>query len=146
MFSTAETVAAGFADPAVASSAEPAARGQERLWPLFTALVREVLDAAFAESAKLGGPLEPGLLVVLDEAANVAPLAELDGIAAPGSLRRLPRGEAVLLYGTLPPARVRLPAPEPERRLSRPSTRFSYPGRFQRPRLLHPGWDRKRRG
>jgi type IV secretion system protein VirD4 len=218
VFSTAETVVAGFADPAVAASADGAvldprslvdggsrsprtlyccapAREQERLRPVFTALVREVIDAAFAESARRGQGLAPGFLVVLDEAANVAPVAELDSIvstaaghgitlvtvwhdmaqiearygrrwstivnnhrakvvcggisdsltlehleqligdheavevsrtvggdgsasrtetptrrrtAPGGSLRRLPPGEAVLVYGALPPARVSL--------------------------------------
>jgi type IV secretion system protein VirD4 len=58
------------------------AREQERLAPVFTALVREVLDEAFERSARRGAPLEPPLLVVLDEAAHVAPLPELDRLAA----------------------------------------------------------------
>lgn len=102
VYATAETVVAAFADPAVASSAQrceidPAAlvagtagslyccapaRDQERLAPVFTAIVREVLDAAFERAASTGRPLDPPLLVVLDEAANVAPLAELDRVVA----------------------------------------------------------------
>lgn len=104
VFATAETVIAAFADPEVALSTgrrsfEPEmllgprrelitlyccapAREQDRLRPLFTAIVREVLDAAFAASTRAGEPLDPGLLVVLDEAANVAPLAELDAVLA----------------------------------------------------------------
>jgi len=106
VFSTAETVVAGFADPGVAASTFRAsldprtlverrpdggvrtlyccapAREQERLRPVFTALVREAMDAAFEAAARAGGRLEPGLLMVLDEAANVAPLAELDGIVS----------------------------------------------------------------
>lgn len=58
------------------------AHDQRRLRGLFTALVKQVLEAAFSRSARLGGPLSPPLLVVLDEAANIAPLAELDGLAA----------------------------------------------------------------
>ena len=54
---------------------------QRRLRGLFVALVKQVLEAAFARAA-LGGPLDPPLLVVLDEAANIAPVAELDGLAA----------------------------------------------------------------
>ena len=54
---------------------------QRRLRGLFVALVKQVLEAAFAR-AVLCGPLDPPLLVVLDEAANIAPVAELDGLAA----------------------------------------------------------------
>jgi len=102
VYATAETVVAAFADPAVAASAErceidPAtlvgggagslfccapAREQERLAPVFTAIVREVLDAAFERVAATGRPLDPPLLVVLDEAASVAPLADLDRVVA----------------------------------------------------------------
>jgi type IV secretion system protein VirD4 len=105
IYATAETVLAAFADPAVASSAErgeidPArllsggadslyccapARDQERLAPVFTAIVREVLDAAFEKAAATGRPLDPPLLVVLDEAASVAPLADLDRVVATGA-------------------------------------------------------------
>ncbi len=58
------------------------AHDQRRLRALFTALVKQVLDAAFSRSARLGRPLDPPLLLVLDEAANIAPLADLDGLAA----------------------------------------------------------------
>jgi type IV secretion system protein VirD4 len=54
---------------------------QRRLRGIFVALLKQVLDAAFARAAR-DGPLEPPLLVVLDEAANIAPVAELDGLAA----------------------------------------------------------------
>ena len=37
---------------------------------------------AFATATKSGRPLDPPLLVVLDEAAHIAPLPELDGLAA----------------------------------------------------------------
>ena len=102
VYATTETVVAAFADPEVmaataASEIDPAAlvsgssatlyccapaRAQERLAPVFTALVREVLDAAFDRATRTGRPLDPPLLVVLDEAANVAPLSDLDRIAA----------------------------------------------------------------
>jgi len=102
VYATAETVVAAFADPAVAASStrceiDPAAlvsgaagslyccapaRDQERLAPVFTAIVREVLDAAFERAAATGRPLDPPLLVVLDEAASVAPLADLDRVVA----------------------------------------------------------------
>jgi type IV secretion system protein VirD4 len=214
VYATAETIVAAYADPHVAASdrdeIDPAAlvsggsgslfccapaRDQERLAPVFTALVREVIDAAFARAAATGTALRPPLLVVLDEAASIAPLAELDrvvataashgiqlvtvwqdlaqvearygarwatvtnnhraklvcsgisdpftlqhlsgllgeerqteqswtvggdgrrsrtdalttrALASPGALRRLPPGEAVLVYGSLPPARIQL--------------------------------------
>lgn len=171
------------------------AHDQRRLRGLFVALVQQVLHAAFAQVARTGKPLDPPLLVVLDEAANIAPLRDLDGLAStcaghgvqlvtvwqdlaqvrarygergatvvnnhraklflpgiadpatldfasqlagteerptpsvtygargertvttapalrrllpPDALRRMPRGTAVLLYGSLPPARIRM--------------------------------------
>lgn len=58
------------------------AHDQSRLRPLFSSLVTEVLRQAYAASARRGAPLDPPLLVVLDEAANIAPPAELDVLAA----------------------------------------------------------------
>ncbi|MHB1584459.1 MAG: type IV secretory system conjugative DNA transfer family protein, partial [Acidimicrobiales bacterium] len=58
------------------------AHDQRRLAAVFTSVVKEVLDAAFTASSKRRAPLAPPLLVVLDEAANISPLAELDGLAA----------------------------------------------------------------
>jgi len=58
------------------------AHDQRRLRGLFTAVVKQVLETAFESAARTGGPLSPPLLVVLDEAANIAPLAELDSLAA----------------------------------------------------------------
>jgi type IV secretion system protein VirD4 len=171
------------------------AHDQRRLRGYFTALTQQVLTHAFECSTRAAAPLDPPLLVVLDEAAHIAPLAELDALAAtcashgiqlvtiwqdlaqvrgrygtraptvlnnhraklflpgiadpdtleyasrlvgdeevtqpsvtrdptgrrsttsttaprrllpPEELRCLPRGQAVLVYGTLPPARLRL--------------------------------------
>ena len=42
----------------------------------------QVVEAAYARAGRQGEPLDPPLLVVLDEAANVAPLAELDVLAS----------------------------------------------------------------
>jgi type IV secretion system protein VirD4 len=50
--------------------------------PLFSGLVTRVIEAAYDRAARQGRPLDPPLLVVLDEAANVAPLAELDVLAS----------------------------------------------------------------
>ncbi len=58
------------------------AHDQHRLRAVFSALVAQVVHAAFSASARTGRPLDPPLLVVLDEAANIAPLKELDGLAA----------------------------------------------------------------
>jgi type IV secretion system protein VirD4 len=220
VYTTAETVLAPFAHTASAPTTpppmtparfEPAdlfdgdgdntlylcapAHDQRRLRGYFTALTQQVLTHAFECSTRMAKPLDPPLLVVLDEAAHIAPLAELDALAAtcashgvqlvtiwqdlaqvrgrygargptvlnnhraklflpgiadpdsldyasrlvgdeevtqpsvtrdptgrrsttstttprrllpPEELRCLPRGQAVLVYGTLPPARLRL--------------------------------------
>jgi type IV secretion system protein VirD4 len=103
VYTTAETVIEVFSDPVVAASAisgsndiDPTrlldgdntlylcapAHEQRRLRPLFSGLVTRVVEAAYDRAARQGGPLDPPLLVVLDEAANVAPLSELDGLAS----------------------------------------------------------------
>jgi type IV secretion system protein VirD4 len=58
------------------------AHDQRRLRPLFATLVTQVVQAAYERASLLGAPLDPPLLVVLDEAANVAPVAELDVLAS----------------------------------------------------------------
>ena len=58
------------------------AHDQRRLRAVFTGLVKEVFDAAYTRAARSGAPLDPPLLVVLDEAANIAVPRELDGLAA----------------------------------------------------------------
>ncbi len=102
VYTTAETVLAAFADPLVAACSSgddvdvgsllgggadtlylvAPAHEQERLQAPFVCLLRSVLDGAFTRAARAGAPLDPPLLVVLDEAANVAPLAGLDGLVA----------------------------------------------------------------
>jgi type IV secretion system protein VirD4 len=102
IYTTAETVVAAFADPRVAAlTARPEidplalldggrhtlylcapSHEQDRLQPLFATVVHQVLTSAFEKATTGGVPLDPPLLVVLDEAANVAPLADLDGVAA----------------------------------------------------------------
>ena len=102
VFATAESVLAAFSDPAVLASTSsneitPArlldggsatvylcapSHEQDRLQPVFVAILRQLLDAAFERGAGTEGPLDPPLLLVLDEAANVAPIAELDRLAA----------------------------------------------------------------
>ncbi len=108
VYTTTETIVEVFADPSVAASesAPPGVHGggcidparllegrgtlylcapthdQRRLRPLFATLVAQVVEAAYERSGRRGEPLDPPLLVVLDEAANVAPLAELDVLAS----------------------------------------------------------------
>ncbi len=57
---------------------------RRRLRGLFTALVADITAGAFARSAQSGRPIEPALLLALDEAANIAPLPNLDEIASTG--------------------------------------------------------------
>jgi type IV secretion system protein VirD4 len=100
IYTTTETVLAPFAHPPpgppAVSTFEPdhllhgphtlylcaPAHDQRRLRGYFTALTQAVLSCAFALATKVGRPLDPPLLVVLDEAAHIAPLPELDGLAA----------------------------------------------------------------
>ena len=58
------------------------AHDQRRFRPLFTATTNAVLRAAFRQARAEGGRLAAPLLVVLDEAAAIAPLEELDVLAA----------------------------------------------------------------
>jgi type IV secretory pathway TraG/TraD family ATPase VirD4 len=58
------------------------AHEQRRYRPLFTSVTQVLLEEAFARARLDGGRLRRPLLVVLDEAAAIAPLAELDVIAA----------------------------------------------------------------
>ncbi|HWF16729.1 MAG TPA: type IV secretory system conjugative DNA transfer family protein [Acidimicrobiales bacterium] len=58
------------------------AHDQRRLRGYFTALTAQVLTHAFETATRAAQPLDPPLLVVLDEAAHIAPLAELDALAA----------------------------------------------------------------
>ena len=97
---TAETILAPFAEGSIAGASggdtfTPAsllsgahtlyvcapAHDQRRLRGYFTALIGEVLALAFATATRHGS-LDPPMLVVLDEAAHIAPLPELDGLAA----------------------------------------------------------------
>jgi type IV secretion system protein VirD4 len=60
------------------------AEDQRRLSGLFTALVSHIVAAAYERSARTGRPIEPALLLALDEVCNIAPLANLDEIASTG--------------------------------------------------------------
>jgi type IV secretion system protein VirD4 len=100
VYTTAETVLAPFAhttwESPVSRHFDPSAllggahtvylcapaHDQRRLRGYFTALTQQILTLAFEEATASGRPLDPPLLVVLDETAHIAPLAELDGLAA----------------------------------------------------------------
>jgi type IV secretion system protein VirD4 len=60
-------------------------RDQHRLRPLFVTLIQEVVEELYRESARRGEPVDPPLLLVLDEAANIAPVPDLDMLAATGA-------------------------------------------------------------
>jgi type IV secretion system protein VirD4 len=105
VYTTAEMIVAAFADPVVAAETagadySPAAllggaadtlylcaplHEQERLRPLFSMVVQELLALVYETAAGTGGPLDPPLLLLLDEAANIAPIPNLDEIAATGA-------------------------------------------------------------
>lgn len=55
---------------------------QARLRPVFAALVKDVYRTASLHAERTGKPLDPSLLLVLDEAANIAPIHDLAQIAA----------------------------------------------------------------
>jgi type IV secretion system protein VirD4 len=103
IYTTAETVLAAYEDPVVAASAQGCEispksfleRGssgtiyvvspsheQRRLRPLFETLLHTIITYAFELANDSGRPLDPPLLVVLDEAANIAPLRDLDTLAS----------------------------------------------------------------
>lgn len=98
---TLETVLAPFEDPTVAAWTSSTdfdlddlinARGslylcgpsheQARVQGVFAALVSSVIAVAVDRVARTGRPLDPPLLVVLDEAANIAPVRDLDTLAS----------------------------------------------------------------
>jgi len=98
---TLETVLAPFSDPRVASATSRSdihpddllsgchslylcgpAHEQQRVQGVFAALVASVVAAATRRVASSGAPLEPPLLLVLDEVANIAPLRDLDALAS----------------------------------------------------------------
>jgi len=55
---------------------------QARLRPVFAALVKDIYRTAVLRSERSRRPLDPSLLLVLDEAANIAPIHDLAQIAA----------------------------------------------------------------
>jgi len=55
---------------------------QRRLRPYFECLVSEILERAVRHAEAAGGRLSSPLLLVVDEAANIAPIADLDAVAS----------------------------------------------------------------
>ena len=58
---------------------------QERLAPLFVTLIAEIRAEVYRRAALSGAAVDPALLIVLDEAANVAPVPDLDVLASTGA-------------------------------------------------------------
>lgn len=105
IYTTAETIIGAFADPRVLDASSRAeytpaelldggantlylcapAHEQERLRTLFAAMVAELVGVVYELSAQTGEPIDPPLLIVLDEAANIAPVPDLDGLASTGA-------------------------------------------------------------
>jgi type IV secretion system protein VirD4 len=92
---------AGFADPRVAAETAGAdytpeallsgpntlymvgpRTEQERLRAVFAALTQELVALIETRSGALGGPIEPAVLLLLDELANIAPFPGLDELAS----------------------------------------------------------------
>ena len=105
VYATAQTVLIAYTDPGVLASAMSAelrakhlldggchtaylcapAHEQRRLQPLFATLVQEIVAHAYDRATETGTPLDPPLLLVLDECANIAPLRELATLASTGA-------------------------------------------------------------
>lgn len=65
---------------------------QDRFRPLCAMVVRRVLAAAYEQSARDGSPLDPPLLVVLDDVPGIAPIYDLAALASTAA----PRGVQVV--------------------------------------------------
>src|SRR5262245_9840090 len=105
VYATAQTVLIAYVDPGVLASAMSSelraerlldggwhtaylcapAHEQRRLQPLFATLVQEIIAHAYAHTTETGKPLDPPLLLVLDECANIAPLRDLATLASTGA-------------------------------------------------------------
>lgn len=98
IYTTAEVVIEAYSEPTILESAKTSdirtsrffdgghhtlyvcapSHEQDRLRPVFTTLLKQFIRAAY----DFGKRLDPPLLIVLDEAANIAPLDDLDAIAS----------------------------------------------------------------
>lgn len=77
---------------------------QDRFRPLFTTVLSQVLSAVYRQSGQTGRPLDPPLLLVLDEAANIAPVENLPTIAATAAAMGL---QVVTVFQDLAQIRLR---------------------------------------
>lgn len=101
VYTTAETIVSAFADPRVAVETAGAdyapgqllagantlylvspAREQKRLRTVFSTLIQELLGLVEERAVSKAGPIEPSLLLLIDECANVAPFPDLDETAS----------------------------------------------------------------
>lgn len=102
LFQVMQQILAAYGDPAVAASAArhdidmhklldggahtlyvtAPLRDQKRFRPLFSTVIGQLLAAVYAHAARTGKPLDPPLLLVLDEAANIAPVEDLPEVAS----------------------------------------------------------------
>jgi type IV secretory pathway TraG/TraD family ATPase VirD4 len=98
IYTTAEVVIEAYSEPTILNSAKTSdirtskffdgghhtlyvcapSHEQDRLRPVFSTLLKQFIRAAY----DFGKRLDPPLLIVLDEAANIAPLDDLDSIAS----------------------------------------------------------------
>ena len=104
IYTTTETILAAYADPGVLDSAlvselEPdrlldggshtayfcaPIHEQRRLRPLFVTALEQIIARVYELASVKGGPIDPALLIIMDEAANIAPLNDLDALASTG--------------------------------------------------------------
>jgi len=104
IYTTLETVLDAYQDPRVLRDAERSAIAptrlldggrsalylcspaddQDALRPVFSTLILSITTAVYAHAASTGRPLDPPLLLVLDELANVAPVPRLEVLASTG--------------------------------------------------------------
>lgn len=103
VYATIENVLAGYADPHVADTTDPArtqidvaewlagnhtifvvapAHEQARLRPVLTVLLQHAIRAAYDQANTTGGTLRLPCLVLLDEAGNIAPVRDLPTYAS----------------------------------------------------------------
>jgi hypothetical protein len=60
---------------------------QARFRPLSATILRQVLVAAYDRSAAWAGPIDPPLLLLLDQAVGIAPVDDLAAVASTGAAR-----------------------------------------------------------
>lgn len=105
IYTTAETILRAFADPRVLDATQRAeytptdlldggsntlylcapSHEQKRLASLYAAMLSELVSVVETLSTETKGPIDPPLLMALDEPANSAPLQELDVVASTGA-------------------------------------------------------------